>query len=66
MAGVIPRRSLDVNPAGWPEVDDRLHPYGVWIAEVMLQRTSWSWRFPTGRADGGVSHCGGPSRDVFG
>ena len=28
------------NPAGgWPEADHQLDPYGIWIAEVMLQQT---------------------------
>ena len=24
---------------GWPEADHQLDPYGIWIAEVMLQQT---------------------------
>ena len=41
----------------WPEVDQQLDPYGIWIAEVMLQQTqlavalpywtSWMAVFPT-------------------
>ena len=30
------------NPAGgWPEADHQLDPYGIWIAEVMLQQTQF-------------------------
>ena len=46
------------NPAGgWPEADHQLDPYGIWIAEVMLQQTQlavalpywtrWMAAFPT-------------------
>ena len=46
------------NPAGgWPEADHQLDPYGIWIAEVMLQQTQlavalpywmgWMETFPT-------------------
>ena len=46
------------NPAGgWPEADHLLDPYGIWIAEVMLQQTQlavalpywerWMAMFPT-------------------
>ena len=42
---------------GWPEADHLLDPYGIWIAEVMLQQTQlavalpywerWMATFPT-------------------
>ena len=35
------------NPAGgWPEADHQLDPYGIWIAEVMLQQTQLAVALP--------------------
>ena len=31
---------------GWPERDHQLDPYGIWIAEVMLQQTQLAVALP--------------------
>ena len=31
---------------GWPEADQQLDPYGIWIAEVMLQQTQLAVALP--------------------
>ena len=50
-----------------PAPEQNLDPYGIWIAEVMLQQTQLAVALPLLEAlDGGVSHCGGPGRGISG
>ena len=62
--GGIPWKQL---PGGArPAPDQDLDPYGIWIAEVMLQQTQLAVALPYCALDGGVSLCREPGRGVSG